>query len=209
MTKEKLDALVFIALIVGALIAYSWWLHTVARDAAERWLTQQRYTVRTLITPWLVFGRFTPRLFRNSDRAHCFRAEVEDRSLGGTGIVFIRVWLNFMGVETDEPDISWDRMPVNTGGPHDGPPELQWEMAQRALLQRIALGEHTFTPPRRPDEEDGTPFDMLVEHLLALRTRGFVTCSNPRLGRRPGMQYDLVEAAELTDAGRSYLQRFN
>ena len=81
------------------------------------------------------------------------------------------------------------------------------EVAQRALLKRIARGETSFAAPRR-SADGGEAFDMLVEHLMAMQTRGLITASVPRAARTPGSMYELVDSVELTEAGRAYLGTF-
>lgn len=49
---------------------------------------------------------------------------------------------------------------------------------------------------------------MLVEHLMAMQTRGMITASVPRTARTPGAMYELVDTVELTEAGRAYLGTF-
>lgn len=171
---------------------------------AESWLREHQYKVLTLGHGGLSFFRFSPRFFRNDDAAFLFRAVVEDKQLGGTGIVWLRVWTDRLGLIAREPDISWERRPVPLDAT-PAQPEERWEQAQRALLRRIARGTTSFSAPRH-EAPDAMPFDELIEHLLAMQNRGLIACSTPVTSRRPGARYDMVEIVELTDAGRAYLE---
>ena len=89
-------------------------------------------------------------------------------------------------------------------------PEPAFQVDRRdllALLRRVGDGECGFRPEDRSDEA-GERFDMLVEHLLAMRERGWVTFRAP-VGemRRPGRTYVAVSDVELTDEGRAVLGR--
>lgn len=202
MIPQRVLILIGGLVVVGA-AARAWWRYGEARWIAESWLREHHYKVLTLRLGWFSFVRFTPRFFRNDDSAFAFRAFVEDKQLGGAGIVWLKVWTDRLGLIAREPDISWERRPV----PLDvtpAQPEEQWEQAQRALLRRIARGTSSFTAPRH-QAPDAMPFDELVEHLLAMQNRGLIACSTPVASRRQDTRYDMIEFVELTDAGRAYL----
>jgi hypothetical protein len=202
MIQERLVILLG-GLAVVAAAARSWWLSGEARAIAESWLHAHHYKVRKLDHGGLSFFRFPTQFFRNDDAAYRFRAVVEDKQLGGTGIVWLRVWTDRRGLIEREPDVSWERLPSPLA---DTPaqPEEKWEQAQRALLRRIARGTSSFSAPRR-EAPDDMPFDELIEHLLAMQNRGLIACSTPVKSRRPGARYDMIEFVDLTDAGRAYL----
>ena len=197
-----------IVIVVGGLailasIARSWWLHARAKAIAEIWLEREKYKVQSLKVGLFSFVMFSPKFFRNDNHSIAFRAVVEDRKLGGTGVVWLRVWTDRLGLIDSEPDIRWEKRPIRTD-PNDLPPDEQWEMAQRALLKRVSRGETSFAAPKRPHDGE-MPFDELVEHLMAMQKRGLVACSIPRPARTPGSRYDYIEFVELTDEGRGYL----
>ena len=202
MIPPRLLVIIGILVLLGT-ISRTWWMHAEARAIAESWLREHKYRVLRLRLGWFTLFRFTPQLFRNGDRAHHFRAVVEDKELGGTGIVWLRVWTDRLGLLAREPDISWERRPVPVDGTPASPEEV-WEQAQRALLRRIARGANSFAAPRR-ESPDGMPFDEMIEHLLAMQQRGLIACSIPVTSHRPGARYDKIEFVELTDAGRGYL----
>jgi hypothetical protein len=202
MISPRLLVIIGVVVLLGT-IARAWWMHDEARAIAEAWLREHKYRVLSLRAGWFGFVRFTPSLFRDSDRSHLFRAVVEDKQLGGTGIVWLRVWTDRLGLLARDPDVSWERRPLSVDGIPPSPEE-RWEQAQRALLRRIARGANSFTAPRR-ESPDGMPFDELVEHLLAMQKRGLIACSTPVKSHRPGARYQQIEFVELTDAGRGYL----
>ena len=182
------------------------WRRQIARDRAERWLLENKYEVRELRTPWFVgVGRFPMSLWRSSKRAIVFRAVVEDKSFGGTGIVWLRVWTGFLGtVSGDDIDVSWERMPKRDIG-DEAPIEERWAERQLDLLRRIADGETTFRPARR-DAAAGAEFDELVEYLLAMQRRGLITCGTPLANLHGESQYAAVTNAALTKAGERVLR---
>jgi hypothetical protein len=182
------------------------WRRQIARDRAERWLLANKYEVRELRTPWLVgVGRFPMSLWRSSKRAIVFRAVVEDKSFGGTGIVWLRVWTGFLGtVFGDDIDVNWERMPKRDIG-DEAPIEERWAERQLDLLRRIADGETTFRPARR-DAAAGAEFDELVEYLLAMQRRGLITCGTPLANLHGESQYGAVTNAALTKAGERVLR---
>jgi hypothetical protein len=195
--------LALVAILVVATLAHSVWRYTTARSIADRWLTQHRYRVRSLRMGWFRLPRFAPKLFRNEGRAFEFRAEVDDLRLGGTGVVWLRVWTDWIGLSEREPEVSWERMPVRVD---DGSRALEdtWAERQLELLQRIARGETTFRARAR-SVDDGGEFDELVEHILALSRRGLVTCNTPILDVRGNSQYAAVTGVALTASGERFL----
>ncbi|HTJ21788.1 MAG TPA: hypothetical protein VL383_05305 [Gemmatimonadaceae bacterium] len=195
----------FAALVLLVFGHYAW-RRQIARDRAERWLLENKYEVRELRTPWLVgVGRFPMSLWRSSKRAIVFRAVVEDKSFGGTGIVWLRVWTGFLGtVFGDDIDVSWERMPKRDIG-DEAPIEERWADRQLDLLRRIADGETTFRPARR-DAVGGAEFDELVEYLLAMQRRGLITCGTPLANLHGESQYAAVTNAALTKAGERMLR---
>ncbi len=195
------------AVAMGAGIWRERWLHNAARSIAEAWLREHGYKVVSIRTSWFGTFRFAPKLFRNTERTAQFRCEVEDTQLGGTGVVWLRVWTDRVGLIGREPDVEWETHPVNVD-PEFIPGDTGMEAAQRALLRRIARGEVSFSAPRRSDD-GGEAFDMLVEHLMAMRNRGLITAGTPRPARTPGTMYELVDAVALTDAGRAYLEKID
>jgi hypothetical protein len=194
------------AALLALSLGHYWWRRTRAREIAERWLAQHRYRVRSLrVSYWTSHPRFRLTPFRNNDWAVDFRAEVDDMRLGGTGSVRLRVWADWLGMIDREPEISWVRMPTEENGGAQTP-ESQWADAQLVLLRRIAGGESTFRPEGR-DAAARTAFDATVEHLLALQRRGFLTCATPIAELKADAQYAAVTDVELTEQGRSALER--
>ena len=200
MTAQNQWFILLTILAVGGGIAYSVWMNNRARDIAELWLLRNKYKVHSLKTAWFSFNHFSPQLFRNDDRAVEFRAVVSDQSLGGTGEMWLRVWLDRRGMIDREPDISWARMPVRTA--EDTTLEDRNRAAQLDLLRRIAAGQTSFSVAQ---SESAAAFDELAEHLLALQRRGLITC-DARPSRTPGSFHDVVDNGALTDTGRSYLK---
>ena len=198
--------IIIFAVVMGAGIWREWWLQGAARSIAESWLREHKYRVISIRTSWFGSFRFAPKLFRNTERTAQFRCEVEDTQLGGTGVVWLRVWTDRVGLIGREPDVEWETQPFNSD-PDFLPGGTPMEVAQRALLKRIARGETSFAAPRR-SADGGEAFDMLVEHLMAMQTRGLITASVPRAARTPGSMYELVDSVELTEAGRAYLGTF-
>lgn len=203
MDRQAIGLLVLFG-IIG--IGRAAWLHAEARGIAESWLMRNHYKVHRLTVGLFTFMRFAPRFFRNADSAHTFRAEVTDLSLGGTGIMWLRVWTDRIGLATREPDISWEVMPrADVATPQAQLPlGEQWRVAQHALLERIAAGESSFVAPR--GEAAAAAFDEQVEHLLAMQRRGLITCDPPLQARTAGALYDAISNVALTDTGRSYLK---
>ena len=195
----------FAAVILFGLGHYAW-RRSGARDRAELWLMHHQYRVRELRVPWFVNpARFPTHLFRSSRSAIVFRAVVDDRSFGGTGVVWLRVWTGMFGVLSDEDvEVSWERMPHPEPG-DERPIDAAWSERQIELLRRIAAGESTFQVTDR-DPAAGAQFDELVEYLLALQRRGLVTFGTPMANLTGGSQYEAVSNVVLTDAGERALR---
>ena len=186
-------------------IGLAWWRYSQARGIAERWLAQNRYRVHWLKRAWWTgHMRFRLTPFRNNDWAVDFRAEVDDLRLGGTGIVRLRVWTDWLGMIDRQPEITWDRMPKEESGPKDT--ETQWHESQIALLRRVADGESVFRPDGR-DEASRAAFDSTVEHVLALSRRNLLTCATPIAEIKANAQYAAVTNVVLTPEGRRVLER--
>jgi hypothetical protein len=186
-------------------VGHAWWRYTQARRIAEQWHAKNRYRVRSLKRAWCTgHMRFRLTPFRNNDWAVDFRGEVDDLRLGGSGVVRLRVWTDWLGMIDREPEITWDRMPTEEAGPKSS--ETQWHESQIALLRRIAGGESVFRPDGR-DDRSRAEFDSTVEHLLALSRRGLLTCATPIAELKANAQYAAVTDVELTREGRSALER--
>lgn len=198
------NVLLLLIIVVGGSIALSAWRYRTARDIAEEWLMRHRYRVRSLRMAWFNFPRFAPSPLRSTKRSVEFRAEVDDLRLGGTGVLWMRVWTDWIGVSEREPDINWERMPIAVDD-RSRTLEETWALRQRALLERVAAGEHIFRPDSR-SAEDGSAFDEVVEHLMALSRRGLVSCSTPVMDVRGVSQYVAVTDVALTEAGRRWLE---
>ena len=191
----------------GAISVGLWlWRRQRARDIADRWLHQHGYRVRSLRFSYFdMQPRFRMTPFRNNDWAVDFRAEVDDTKLGGTGVVRLRVWTDWLGMLDREPEISWVRMPTEDNGGAKAP-ETQWEGAQLDILRRAAAGERTFRPTGN-DSAARREFDETVEHLLALQRRGLLTCSTPIAELKADAQYAVISNVELTEDGGRALDR--
>ena len=187
-----------------AALAFSWWRYRTARGIAEDWLLKNRYRVRTLRMGWHLLPRFAGRFGRSYEHSYEFRAEVDDRRLGGTGVLWLRVWTDWMGMMQKEPEQSWERMPVVTDA-SSRTAEDKWAEAQLALLERISRGESTFRSPVRNDAESDA-FDEVVEHVMALQRRGLVSADAPVSNYRGTSQFDLVSNVAITNAGRQMLE---
>lgn len=199
-----------IAAFVALALGQGWWRHRRAREVAARWLERHRFRVRELRMPWFGGGHFAPSPGRDSDNATDFRAVVDDLRLGGTGVVWLRVWTDWVGEAAGDVETNWERLPDSrTGAPVGG--ELSWADAQIALLRRVAAGETTFRPDRQASSGDAAAaavFDEMVEHLLALGRRGLISCVT--VAGRPGhAQYAAVTDVALTDAGVLEVERLD
>jgi hypothetical protein len=199
------SAIVPAALFVLAALAHWWWRYRAARVAAEGWLEKHRYRARELRASLLNTATFSRSIWRDDDNAFEFRAVVDDLRLGGTGVVFLRVRTDWLGMIEREVDVNWERMPHR--GPGDvEPAEDRWASAQLALLRRVGAGESTLRPAGRTPA-DGAAFDELVEHLMALERRGLVECSTPIAELHGRSQYAAVTDVVLTPDGRALLAR--
>lgn len=196
------------ATVIIVAIGHYLWRRQIARDRAERWLAENKYEVRELRVPWFVgIRRFPVLLWRSSKNAIVFRAIVEDKSFGGTGVVWLRVWTGWLGTLGDDVDVSWERMPKRAGD-DDAPIEERWAERQLQLLRRIQDGETTFRLIGR-DPKAGAEFDELVEYLLAMQRRGLITCGTPLANLHGESQYAAVTNAALTKAGERVLEQAN
>ena len=196
---------VFVTLlvVVWGSIGLAFWRYRAAREVAEEWLLRHRFRVRSLRVPLFRMSPFSASLTAGRRRATHFRAEVDDLSLGGAGVVWLRVWSDWLGSPDREPEVSWERMPQVTDD-RSRTIEDRWHRQQLSLLERVAAGEHTFRGRSR-SADDGEAFDDEVEHLLAMSRRGFVTCNTPIMDIRGPGQYAAISNVELTDAGRRFL----
>lgn len=195
----------YLAFIVVATGHYLW-RRQLARDRAEHWLLENHYQVRELRVPWFVsLGRFPAHFFRSNRSAVVLRAVVEDKSFGGSGVVWLRVWTGWLGTLDDDVEVSWEQMPERHAD-DAAPMEERWAERQIELLRRIHDGETTFRPCGR-DAAAGAEFDELVEYLLALQRRGLITCGTPLANLHGESQYAAVTNAALTKAGDRALQQ--
>jgi hypothetical protein len=198
---------VYAAVLIGiAALSFGqwWWRRQRARERVEAYLAEHRYRVRELRAPWFTTAHFGFSPMRNDDNAFVFKAVVDDQKLGGTGTVWLRVWMDWTGTIDRDVDVRWARMPDVTRDQVEAP-EQRWSTAQLGLLGRIADGETTFRLSGRSAEE-GREFDELVEHVLALRHRGLISCGVPTANVRGASEYAAITSIELTDAGRNALQ---
>jgi hypothetical protein len=178
-----------------------------AQDAAERWLLRHRYRLRRL-RPSVGGGPHFPlRLSRDSDAAFVYRAEIEDRAMGGTGVVWMRDWVDWTGsVIDDEPEVVWERFP-RWETPQESPTRT-YETAQLALLRRVADGESVFRRSASSLDASGEPFSRVVDHLQALERRGLVRLRlRPLDPRRLDEGPELVSDVVLTPEGARVVER--
>jgi len=194
-----------VAGIIVAALAHYLWQRRAARDIVDRWLMENRFRDRELRVPWFSVGNFPLTFFRSQKSAVVFRAVVEDRSFGGTGIVWFRVWPGLAGKMGEEIEVNWEKMPHPT---EEDPPPLEdgWWTRQVELLRRIQRGETTFRL-RGHDPEQGKEFDELVEYLLAMQRRGLITFGTPLANMRGESQYAAVTDVSITKAGEEMLER--
>jgi len=194
-----------VAGIIVAALAHYMWQRRAARDIVDRWLMENRFRARELRVPCLSVGNFPLTFFRSQKSAVVFRAVVEDRSFGGTGIVWFRVWPGLAGKMGEEIEVNWEKMPRPT---EEDPPPLEegWWTRQLELLRRIQRGETTFRL-RGHDPEQGKEFDELVEYLLAMQRRGLITFGTPLANMRGESQYAAVTDVSITKAGEEMLER--
>jgi len=194
------------AILIGVLVATEVRRRRRAREIAERWLSQHNYRVRQLRPVYVsAQSRFRATPFRNNDWAVDFRAEIDDMRLGGTGELRLRVWTDLLGLRDREPEISWERMPTLADG-GALTPEMEWEIAQIAVLRRVAEGDTTLRPAGR-DPGARAEFDTTVEHILALQRRGLLHCATPIAELQSDAQYAAVADVVLTAEGRRVIER--
>jgi hypothetical protein len=197
-----LDSWMRVGLFVALLLGYRAWRRRCARVAAREWLEEHRYVVHALRTPLLGAWRHFP--LRQPGRRHAryavdVRAEVEDPVVGGIGLVWLRLWPDLLGAVADDPTVAWVRTPAS-----GGMPASRWvpvvSPEQRALLLRIAHGEHAFTAAVRGAPDPA--FDALVEQLYMLAARGLVRMRAPMAAFGiPGQSYEAVDGVALMPAG--------
>ena len=189
--------------VAAAALGHWWWRREKAREIVERWMERHRYRIVEVRRPWFSLPRFGPSLWRDSDDAFEFRVTVQDLRLGGTGILWARVWADWLGMIEKDVEISWERMPDAGAGESDAT-ESRWSETQLALLQQAADGQESF----RPDGNDAAAraaFDEVVEHILALNRRGLVRCSPPVANVRGAGQYEMLTGVRVTSEGQVYL----
>lgn len=191
------------ALLIIAVLAHSVWRYHTARAIAEDWLRRHRYRARALRMSWFALPRFAPKFFRDEGRAYQFRAEVDDLRLGGTGILWLRVWTDWYGLMQREPEVNWERMPVDLDERSRTMEDKLLEL-QLSLLGRVADGETTFRM-RTGATDMSTDAVNVVEHVMALARRGLVTCDAPLLSGRGEAQVAAVTNVAVTDDGRRLL----
>jgi hypothetical protein len=192
-----------IALVIlggAASIAYEVWQYHTAKEIAETWLLQHKYKVHSLRRAWFSLNHFWPKMFRREERSVEFRVILTDQQLGGTGELWMRVWVDRTGLIDREPELSWEKMPTREKTESETLEERN-RKAQLSLLRQIESGTTRFVA----EHSDDAAFDESVEHLLALQKRDLITCTI-RNSRRPGRLYDVVDNAELTVTGRGYLK---
>lgn len=196
-----------VAAIILVVFAHYAWQRRAARDIVERWLMENRFRARELRVPWFSVGNFPMTFFRSQKSAVVFRGVVEDRSFGGTGVVWFRVWPGLAGKLGEELEVSWEKMPERAV--EDQPPlEEGWWMRQLELLRRIQRGETTFRL-RGHDPTQGKEFDELVEYLLAMQRRGLITFGTPLANMRGESQFAAVTDVKITNHGEELLAREN
>jgi len=179
-----------------------------AKSVAQAWLQQHHYKVVEFRYLWFPGMTFPPRLLRNSSSGFAFKAVVNDTELGGTGVVWLRVWSSWFGVTDDDVDVVWKEMP--DGGTDGAVPSFGDRMidSQLALVHRIAAGEKTFYAPRqREGGNAGLQYDEMVEDLLALSRRGMITLTQPESGIKGWTEYSDVKNVALTEEGQKMASR--
>jgi hypothetical protein len=194
-----------IGFIIFVGLAHYAWQRRAARDIVDRWLMENRFRAVDLRIPWFSVGNFPLTFFRSQKSAVVFRGVVEDRSFGGKGVVWFRVWPGLAGKLGEEIEVSWEKMPERAA--EDEPPlEEGWWTHQLELLRRIQRGETTFRL-RGHDPAQGKEFDELVEYLLALQRRGLITFGTPLANMRGESQYAAVTDVKITHHGEELLAR--
>ena len=154
-------------ILIVALAHYAW-QRRAARDIVDRWLMENRFRARELRVPWFSVGNFPMTFFRSQKSAVVFRGVVEDRSFGGTGIVWFRVWPGLAGKMGEEIEVSWEKMPHRVEE-DPAPLEEGWWARQLDLPRRLQRGETTFRL-RGHDPQQGREFDELVEAIVSGNT---------------------------------------
>jgi hypothetical protein len=76
--------------------------------------------------------------------------------------------------------------------------------AEVRILSRLAAGEHTFRPSSSPDH---AAFDVMVEQLKVLASRGLIRLPENRISRRESGAYMMVGPCDLTAKGKEALER--
>lgn len=191
------------ALFVAAVVAFSWWRYRAARDIALDYLARNRYRVRKFGMGFHILPKFAGTFGRNYQHSHEFRAEVDDLRLGGTGVVWLRVYTDWLGSLQQEPEVSWERMPRENDETSRTAEDKWWD-AQLSLLARVAAGESSFRSRARSGDER-EEFDEVVEHVMALERRGLVKASAPVLNGMGAAQYDSVSNVSITPKGQQLL----
>lgn len=192
------------AVVVAISVGQWWWRRERARAVVDAWLAVHRYRPREISIPWRP-GPFVRSLWRDEDRTVVFRAVVDDLRLGGTGIVWLRVWSGWLGGVNTEPDVDWEEIPTGAG-PASQPIETRWADAQVELLRRVSGGETSFYPARGVADA-GEAFDHVAEHILALQRRGLLRCAAPSANLRGDSQYAAITDVQLTAEGRKALEK--
>jgi hypothetical protein len=199
-------------LIAGTVMLFGigqyWYRYNIARGVAQAWLQEHHYRAVEFGLLWFHGIAFAPRLDMYWHRPFVFKAVVNDSELGGTGVVWLRVWTPFIGVVDDDVDVVWKEMPHGEADGGAQPLGNRMEDAQLGLIHRIASGETSFYAPRQREGGNASlEYDEMVEHLLALSRRGMITCKEPDSGIKGWTQYSDVTNVALTDEGRKLASR--
>ncbi len=201
MTGESLYLLV--GVVVALSIVQYVWRMSVARGGARNWLRQHHYRVRNFRLSWFGSATFAG-LYRNSDRAFSFIAEIDDTQLGGSGKVRLRVWTDWLGMIDRNVEVDWLSIPK--GGGEAAPVMDRLADAQLAILQRVAGGETAFYAPRS-SENSPIDFDMFIEHVFALANRGMLQHGSPVENLSSARtRYASIGSLSLTAQGRKWLE---
>ena len=194
----------FVAAFAVLAVVHYTYRRARAKAAAEQWLRMHHYRLRSLTTPWFRMTGFATSWLRNSNNAFDFQATVEDTQLGGTGTVFLRVWMDWVGEINDEIEVVWGEMPEGHSGRESAPLWERLADAQLGVLRRVAGGETALYAPRNL-EASGTKFSELVEHVQALSRCGMLTCGEPRLDGRSNQCISIGDLA-VTEDGKRWLE---
>jgi len=170
-----------------------------AAERARRWLGEHHYRVRSFRSAW--FRTMSASSFyRNTDRAFDFIAEVDDRDLGGTGTVRLRVWTDWLGKINNDVEDDWITMPAGEATA-DKPLMVRLADAQLDILRRVSAGETTIYA--RGQEN----FDETVDHIEALANRGMLTRAPAVEDGRPGRsRYSSIGSLVVTPEGKAWLE---